>query len=58
MEINYLRLRYKMFNGIIFHTGKIKSIKRGKDSIYISIKSSLNLKKKILDHRLVVMVCV
>ncbi len=34
-----------MFNGIIFHTGKIKFIKRGKKNILIGIKSKLKVKK-------------
>ena len=35
-----------MFNGIIFNTGKINSIKKDYKSILISIKSNLNLKEK------------
>ena len=34
-----------MFNGIIFHTGIIKFIKRGKKNILIGIKSKLKIKK-------------
>ena len=47
-----------MFNGIIFNTGKIKSIKKYKKSILIGLKTKFNLKKKILDHQFVVMVFV
>ena len=35
-----------MFNGIIFNTGKVKSIKRNKKSILIEIQSKMNLSKK------------
>ena len=35
-----------MFNGIIFNTGKINSIKKDYKSILISIKSNLNIKEK------------
>ena len=35
-----------MFNGIIFYTGEVKSIKKEKKSISIGIKSKLKLKKK------------
>ena len=35
-----------MFNGIIFNTGKINSIKKDYKSILISIKSNLKLKEK------------
>ncbi len=35
-----------MFNGIIFHTGVIKSIIKNKKSILISIRSKLNFAKK------------
>ena len=37
-----------MFNGIIFNTGRIRSIKRNKNSKLIGIKSNLNFKKKEL----------
>ena len=35
-----------MFNGIIFNTGKIISIKNYKNSKFIGIKSDLEIKKK------------
>ena len=35
-----------MFNGIIYNIGEIRNIKRENDSILISIKNDLNLKKK------------
>ena len=35
-----------MFNGIIFNSGKVKSIKKYKKSILIGIKSDLIFKKK------------
>ena len=35
-----------MFNGIIFHTGIIKNIKKNKKSIYIGVQTSLRLNKK------------
>ena len=34
-----------MFNGIIFNTGIIKSIKKNKNSIYVGIKSKIKFKK-------------
>ena len=34
-----------MFNGIIFNTGIIKSIKKNKNSIYVGIKSKIRFKK-------------
>ena len=37
-----------MFNGIIFNTGKIRFIKRNKNSKLIGIKSNLKFKKKEL----------
>tara|TARA_Y100001958_G_scaffold157270_1_gene151917 strand:+ start:61 stop:648 length:588 start_codon:yes stop_codon:yes gene_type:complete len=37
-----------MFNGIIFDTGKIKSIKKKKNSIYVGIQTKLNFSKKDL----------
>ena len=37
-----------MFNGIIFNTGKVKNIKRKKNSIYVGIQSKMNLNKKDL----------
>ena len=35
-----------MFNGIIYNIGEIRNIKKENDSILISIKNDLNLKKK------------
>lgn len=35
-----------MFNGIIYNIGEVRNIKRENDSILISIKNDLNLKKK------------
>ena len=35
-----------MFNGIIYNTGKVKNIKKNKNSIYIGIKTNINFKKK------------
>ena len=37
-----------MFNGIIFNTGKVKNIKRKKNSIYVGIQSKMNFNKKDL----------
>ena len=37
-----------MFNGIIFNTGKVKNIKRYKNSIYIGIQTKINFNKKDL----------
>lgn len=37
-----------MFNGIIFKTGKIKTIKKNKKSIYVGLENTLKLKKKDL----------
>ena len=37
-----------MFNGIIFNTGKVKSIIKSKNSFFISVESSLKLSKKDL----------
>ena len=37
-----------MFNGIIFNTGKIKTIKKNKKSIYIGLENTLNLNKNDL----------
>ncbi len=34
-----------MFNGIIFNTGKIQSVKKNKKSILINIKTNLHLNK-------------
>ena len=36
-----------MFNGIIFYTGKVKNIKKKKNSIYVGIQTKINFKKKI-----------
>ena len=35
-----------MFNGIIYNKGKVKNIKKNKNSIYIGIKTNINFKKK------------
>tara|TARA_E500000178_G_scaffold354220_1_gene422497 strand:- start:1921 stop:2508 length:588 start_codon:yes stop_codon:yes gene_type:complete len=35
-----------MFNGIVYNTGKIYSINKTKDSLYIGIRSKLKFKKK------------
>ena len=35
-----------MFNGIIFNTGKIKFLKKYKESIYIGVFTKLAFKKK------------
>ena len=35
-----------MFNGIIFNTGKIKTLRNNKKSILIGIRSNLKFKKK------------
>ncbi len=35
-----------MFNGIIFNIGKIKLIKRNKNSIFIDIETSLKFSKE------------
>ena len=37
-----------MFNGIIFNTGKVKDIKKKKNSIYIGIQTKIKLNKKDL----------
>ena len=37
-----------MFNGIIFNTGKVKNIKRTKNSIYVAIQTKINFSKKDL----------
>ncbi len=37
-----------MFNGIIFSTGKVKEIKKKKNSIYVGIQTKINLSKKDL----------
>ena len=37
-----------MFNGIIFNTGIIKSLKKNKNSIYVGIQSKIRLKKNEL----------
>ena len=36
-----------MFNGIIFNTGKVKDIKKKKNSIYIEIETKIVLVIKI-----------
>ncbi len=37
-----------MFNGIIFNTGKVKNIKKKKNSIYVGIQTKMNFSKKDL----------
>ena len=37
-----------MFNGIIFNTGKVKDIKKGKNSIYVGIQTKISFSKKDL----------
>ncbi len=37
-----------MFNGIIFNTGKVKSIKKNKNSIYIGIQTKISFNKNDL----------
>ena len=37
-----------MFNGIIYNTGKVKSIKKNKNSIYVTIKTKILFSKKDL----------
>ena len=37
-----------MFNGIIYNTGKVKSIKKNKNSIYVTIKTKINFSKRDL----------
>ena len=37
-----------MFNGIIFNTGKVKSITRKRNSIYVEIQTNINFKKNDL----------
>ena len=41
-----------MFNGIIFNTGKIKTIKKNKRSILIGIKSNIKFTEKDLRYHL------
>jgi len=48
MVINFLKKILIMFNGIIFNTGKVKNIKRYKNSIYIGIQTKINFNKKDL----------
>ena len=35
-----------MFNGIIYNTGRVNSLKKNNDSIYVGIKTNLSFKKK------------
>ena len=35
-----------MFNGIIYNTGRVKSLKKSNNSIYVGIKTNLSFKKK------------
>ena len=33
-----------MFNGIIYNTGRVKSLKKNNNSIYVGIKTNLSFK--------------
>tara|TARA_B100001057_G_scaffold392264_1_gene400760 strand:+ start:1042 stop:1659 length:618 start_codon:yes stop_codon:yes gene_type:complete len=44
--INFLRGSFKMFNGIIFNTGKIYSISKTRNSLFLGIKSKLKFNLK------------
>ena len=44
--IIFTKLILKMFNGIVFHTGKVKSIIKNKKNIIIEIKTNLKFSKK------------
>jgi riboflavin synthase len=46
MMINFIEKSLKMFNGIIFHTGKVKNINKSKKSIFIGIETKIKFKKK------------
>ena len=48
MVIIFLKKSFTMFNGIIFNTGKVKSIKRKRNSIYVEIHTNINFRKKDL----------
>ena len=48
MVIIFLKKVLIMFNGIIFNTGKVKNIKRYKNSIYVGIQTKINFNKKDL----------
>ena len=37
-----------MFNGIIFNTGKVKNIKKNKNSIYVGVETKINFNNKDL----------
>ena len=38
--INFIKKELIMFNGIIFNTGKVKSIKKTKNSILLELKQN------------------
>ena len=44
--IIFTKLILKMFNGIVFHTGQVKSIIKNKKNILIQIKTNLKFSKK------------
>ena len=44
--IIFTKLILKMFNGIVFHTGQVKSIIKNKKNIIIEIKTNLKFSKK------------
>ena len=46
MMIFYTERNFNMFNGIIYQTGKIKLVKRNKDSFNITLETNLRLSKK------------
>ena len=46
MAIIFLKKSLIMFNGIIVNTGIVRNITRKKNSIYVEIKTNINIKKK------------
>jgi len=44
--INFIKRNLKMFNGIIYNTGKVHSIIKTKNSLYIGIQSKLKFNQK------------
>ena len=46
MAIIFLKKSLIMFNGIILNTGIVRNITRKKNSIYVEIKTNINIKKK------------
>ena len=46
--IVYTKKNLIMFNGIVFNTGKIKLIKKEKNSTYIAVKTNLKFSSKDL----------